>query len=91
MPKPTPDFTMADFLADMRAKMPQFAEGEALTTKQMAAELGLSESTMRRRLAEWKAAGLVRVCRKQIEALNGRMMTVTAWVVVSPDGQENPV
>ena len=60
---------MADFLADMRDKMPQFAEGEALTTKEMATELDVSENTMRRHLADWKAAGLVRICRKQIEAL----------------------
>ena len=65
--------------------MPQFAEGEALTTKEMAAELDVSENTMRRHLADWKAAGLVRICRKQIEALNGRGMNVTAWAIVNQD------
>ncbi len=69
--------------------MTGFAKGEAMTTAEMAEQLDVSENTMRRRLKRWRAAGLVRVVRKRIRALNDQTMTVTAWAIAqSPNSEE---
>jgi len=81
--KPQPGFTMADLLDELRAKMPEFAQGDVLTTAEMADRLGVSENTMRRRLKQLKSAGLVKVVAKKVAALNDRFTTVTAWAVQS--------
>ena len=85
MSDPTkPDFTMADLLAQLREKRPAFDQGEALTTAEMAEAAEVSENTMRRILKNWVADNRVRVVNKRIQAINGRIMTVTAWVPVQP-------
>ena len=82
-PKPQPGFTMADLLEELRAKMPEFAQGDVLTTAEMADRLGVSENTMRRRLKQLESAGLVKVVTKRVITLNGRSTIVTAWTVQS--------
>ena len=79
--KPKPTFTMADLLGELRAKMPEFDQGDAMTTIEMAEAAGVSESTMRRWLKQLKAAAQVRVVSKSVLALNDRWQTVTAWAV----------
>lgn len=79
--KPAPGFTMQDLLQELQERDPAFEQGDVMTTAEMAAKLGVSENTMRRRLRPLKNAGQVRVTRKRIETLNGRWATVTAWVV----------
>lgn len=79
--KPLPKFTMDDLLTELQAKMPEFNQGDAYTTTDMAGAISVSETTMRRMLKQLKAAGLVRVAKKQIMAINDRLMTVTAWMV----------
>jgi len=80
--KPLPKFTMNDLLAELQQRMPELAQGDSLTTVEMAGRLGVSENTMRRQLRGLKIAGLVRVVTKKITTLNGRPTTVTAWVTV---------
>ena len=79
--KPLPSFTMQDLMAELREQDPALEPGDVMTTAEMAAVLGVSENTMRRRLRPLKEAGSIRIARKQIETLNGRKATVTAWVV----------
>ena len=86
MAKPEPAFTMADLLAELKEQMPDFHQGSAMTTVEMAEALGVSETTMRRRLKKMKAAGLVSLVKKQIVALNDVVVTVTAWTI--PRGGE---
>ena len=81
MVKPKPAFTMADLLAELKEQMPDFHQGSAMTTVEMAEALGVSHATMRRRLKKMKAAGLLSVVKKQIVALNGVVATVTAWTI----------
>jgi len=77
---------MQDLLAELQAQLPAFEQGDVMTTAEMAAALGVSEATMRRRLRPLKVAGSITVARKQVEMLNGRMATVTAWVVLDAPG-----
>lgn len=81
MKKPGPDFTMQDLLAELLACIPLFNNG-AMTTAEMAEDLGISQSAMRYKLRGLKKSGLVTVTRKQIITLNDRPATVTAWMVV---------
>jgi len=81
MDRPTPNFTMTDLLQQIQEEIPEFADGEALTTAEIAEALGLSENATRRRLRELKRAGQIRVVSKRVQAINNRFITTTAWAI----------
>ena len=83
--KPTLEFTMSDLLRELAERIPQLSS-EAMTTKEIAAAVGLSPNATREWLRPYVEEGAIVVTNKKIRFLNGRMSTVTAWAINQQGG-----
>ena len=78
MAKPVPNFTMDALIAELETRLPAMCD-EGVRTVQVAKALKVSETTARKMLRQLNEEGRIELVRIQVEALNGKSMTVAAY------------
>jgi|GEM_PF-6081549 len=75
--KPKPDFSMDALVRELQKEAS--AGGEGITTTELCETLGKTRGAVLKRLQELKKAGHLVPVGKQIETLDGRIITVPAY------------
>ena len=78
MSKPTPSFSMDQWVAELREALPDIDEG-GVRTVEVAEALDLGETTVRKLLGQLKAQGRLQVVRRKVETLDSKQTTVRAY------------
>jgi len=78
MSRPTPSFSMDQWVAELREALPDIDEG-GVRTVEVAEALDLGETTVRKLLGQLKAQGRLQVVRRKVETLDSKQTTVRAY------------
>lgn len=84
MDKPKPDFSLTDLVSGMREAMSE-VDGYSMTTSEMCAVLGVSQSTIWRMLRKLHAAGTIETVRKSMVGIDSVSRNVTAYRLVQEE------